>query len=164
MILSPLQNTAVLSSKEWLQKRPVVTQGFAERPDVYKQFGMLGHNGLDLRAAIGTPVFAPFEGTIQVLDDPKGYGFYIKLRKYNAEITLGHLSKFLVLDGQKVYTGDKIALSGNSGFSTAPHLHVTLKKLDGNGNVINYDNGYFGAYNFADLVLAWKGTFTKSNL
>jgi len=157
MIISPLQNAGALLTGQWLQIRPYVTQGFGERPEVYKQFGLKGHNGLDMRAKIGTSIYAPFEGVAKVINDSNGYGLHIKIRKDNLECVLGHLSSVLIQDGQIVYLGQKIGLTGNSGFSTAPHLHFGIRYLNQDGNVKDQNNGYAGYIDQKDLVITWKG-------
>ena len=125
MILCPLQNGGVLSDKIWIQRRPHVTQHFGENPDIYKQFGLRAHNGTDFRAAVGTPLFSPIEGVVHEIGDQgnKGYGKFIRLRKDNVEIVMAHLSSILVKEEDRVYLGDRIGLTGNTGFSTGAHLH-----------------------------------------
>lgn len=161
MILSPIQNSAVVN----IQVRPVITQIFGVNPKVYAQFGLKGHNGVDFRCAVGTPLFAPFEGKIVVKDSGNsGYGLHVFLRKDNLEVVLGHLSKVFIKNGALVRMGDKIALSGNTGFSTGPHLHFGMRYLDQNGNVRDYNNGFFGYVDPSDKLITWKGTFISTNL
>lgn len=165
MILLPLQNGAALKDGVWIQTRPVITQGFGERPAVYAQFGLKGHNGIDLRAETGTPIYAPFEGIAHIHDEgDKGYGKYIKITKDGLEFTIAHLSQFLIQDGQKVYMGDRIALSGGTGFVTAPHFHGTMKRLNEKGQVLDYDNGFKGAIDWLALAITWKGSLTSDNI
>lgn len=162
MILSPLQNKGILLTN-WVQRRPHVTQNFGARPEVYKQFGMNGHNGLDFRAKTGTPLYSPIEGVIKVINQgSKGYGLHVQIDKDNLRIVLAHLSHVYVSTGDRVYFGSKIALSGNTGFSTAPHLHMTVKRLD-NGEVLSSSNGFQGAVRFSHFLLSWKGTLINSN-
>lgn len=164
MLINPLQNTAKLVGTEWLQIRPIITQKFGERPEVYKQFGLAGHNGLDLRAPEGTPLFSPIEGTATLFDQGKaGYGKYIKVSKDNISILMAHLSEFNVQNGQKVYAGQLIGKTGNTGFSTAPHLHVTVKQYK-DGNLLNSLNGFGGAIDWTSLGICWKGTLTNDTL
>ena len=164
MLLSPLQNNAVKILGGFIQARPKITQQFGENPEIYKRFGLRGHSGIDFRAPVGTPLFAPCEGTLKIIDDgEKGYGLHIEIIKSNVKVVLAHLSEVLVKDGEYVHLGDKIALTGNTGFSTAPHLHMTVKMLE-NGQTLNKDNGYFGAIPFLNLMVVWKGTFEKHTL
>lgn len=143
MILNPLPNS------------PIVTQKFGERPEVYKPFGLAGHNGLDQRAKSGTPIYAPFEGVLTVFNEgDKGYGLYVKITKPNVEVTLAHLEKVTVKSGQMVYLGDQIGLTDNTGFSSAAHSHLTLKFLK-DGKILNYDNGYKGAVDPLPYLINW---------
>ena len=96
------------------------------------------HYGDDFRASIGTSVFAMgsgiVEGTGNTDIDCKGasFGKWIFI-KYNNGLssTFGHLSSILVQQGQTVNAGDLVALSGNTGYSEAPHLHVSVYASSG---------------------------------
>ena len=94
------------------------------------------HYGVDLDLDIGDSVFAVFDGVVRIVKfDGRGYGKYIMLRHYNGLETLyGHLSKQLVSPGEYVKAGDLIALGGNTGRSTGPHLHFEVRF---EGNAIN---------------------------
>jgi len=166
MLLCPIQNSAIKYT-DWVQKRPRVSQGFGGNPDMYAQFNMKGHNGIDYAVPVGTPVFAPTDGIARVRDSKSdGYGLYVKIRNsYTArEVVLGHLSKVFVKDGERVYVGQKIALSGNSGFSTGSHLHEGFRRIiPQTGDVFNwkvedYDNGYFGYVDHSEYSVTWKGS------
>ncbi len=158
MILCPLQNTAVMLSGTWLQKRPFITQGFGEHPEIYAPLGIKAHDGIDFRAPIGTQVFSPFEGRVKVEDSGnKAYGLHIRVFKDNLECVLGHLSEVCVKDGDYVYMAQKIAKTGDTGFSSAAHLHMGCRPFL-NGKVQNHDNGYFGFYDFSDQMVTWKGS------
>lgn len=163
MILHPLQNQGIFANSVWIQRRPYITQSFGARPDFYKQFGHKGHNGVDYRAVVGTPLFAPFEGKIKVYNQgTKGYGLYVEVIKDNLKVILAHLSEVLVADGDSVRLGQVIALTGNTGLSSAPHLHMTLKFLK-NGKIMNADNGYSGAVDHGKYLLTWKGTERRAD-
>lgn len=107
------------------------TQCFGEKSRLY---GGKPHNGLDIGAPIGTPVFAADDGIVMAVDnnDRSGwskyqYGKYILLRHSNNLATLyAHLSRQLVKTGETVNRGQLIGYSGNSGYSTGPHLHLGL--------------------------------------
>ncbi|MBO7506387.1 MAG: peptidoglycan DD-metalloendopeptidase family protein [Paludibacteraceae bacterium] len=96
------------------------------------------HAGTDMRLKVGDTVRAAFDGMVRLTRvgmRKKGYGYFIMIRHYNGLETLyGHLSKVLVEPGQKVKAGDVIALGGNTGRSTGPHLHFEFRYL---GNPIN---------------------------
>lgn len=170
MLLCPLQNTALQRFLSWLQIRPLITQHFGENPDIYAKFGMKGHNGIDLRARVGTPARAPCDGRVTVKKDPGGYGLHIRIRSFNREVILAHLSKVFVKDGERVRMGNKIALTGNTGFSSGPHLHlgyreiVPSEKPIGEWGVKNLDNGYMGSLDITKYIVTWKGTLLENNL
>jgi len=92
-----------------------------------------GHNGMDFRALVGTPVFAAGAGTVEAVGDtdiecPRAsYGKWALIRHGNNLSTIyGHLSHIDVSRGQTVSRGQRIALSGRSGYATGPHLHLTV--------------------------------------
>lgn len=92
-----------------------------------------GHNGVDFKASIGTPVKASLSGTISGVGDTDGvcsgasYGKWVLITHPNGLSTLyGHLSLIKVTEGSTVHTGDIIGYSGNTGYSTGPHLHFTV--------------------------------------
>jgi murein DD-endopeptidase len=85
------------------------------------------HNGVDLATPVGTPIVAPGDGIVSVISHHKYAGTYIVIEHNGAYATRYlHLSKPLVTEGQRVRRGDVIALSGNTGRSTGPHLHYEL--------------------------------------
>ncbi|MBI2048464.1 MAG: peptidoglycan DD-metalloendopeptidase family protein [Parcubacteria group bacterium] len=103
-----------------------------------------GHNGIDFRASLGTPVFASLSGTVigtgntDIYRGCYSYGKWVLIRHANGLSTLyAHLSYIAVSEGAAVSTGDVIGNSGNTGYSTGPHLHygvyvsdaVQLKRL-----------------------------------
>jgi len=89
------------------------------------------HNGVDIIAKIDTPVRAADAGTVSFVGKKGGLGNTIVLEHGNGMKTVyGHLNRFLVLSGYTVQKGEVIAGAGNSGRSTAPHLHFTVL-LDG---------------------------------
>jgi murein DD-endopeptidase MepM/ murein hydrolase activator NlpD len=95
-----------------------------------KSFGRM-HKGIDLKAQIGDTIRSAFDGQVRLTKfDRSGYGFYVVVRHYNnTETVYGHLSKFLVKSGQYVKVGQPIALSGNTGRSTGPHLHFEVRYM-----------------------------------
>ncbi|NDV45583.1 LysM peptidoglycan-binding domain-containing protein [Paludibacter sp. 221] len=97
------------------------------------------HYGTDLKLYAGEPVKAAFSGKIRIIDyERRGYGHYVVIRHKNGlETVYAHLSKVLVEHNQQVNAGDTIALGGNTGRSTGPHLHFEIRYL---GNAINPEN------------------------
>lgn len=91
-------------------------------------FGKRGrrmHNGIDIPVGKCTPVMAAADGVVVTVGcEPQGWGNYIMVDHGNGHATLyAHLSEFKVAPGQVVKRGHVIALSGNTGRSTGPHLH-----------------------------------------
>nr|RFN74518.1 murein DD-endopeptidase MepM [Haemophilus influenzae]RFO03405.1 murein DD-endopeptidase MepM [Haemophilus influenzae] len=94
------------------------------------------HKGVDFSVSQGTPVIAPADGTVEkVAYQAGGAGRYVMLRHGREYQTVYmHLSKSLVKAGQIVKKGERIALSGNTGISTGPHLHYEFHI---NGRAVN---------------------------
>ena len=93
------------------------------------------HQGVDWATPIGTPVVASNGGTVTAAGWMSGYGYAVFISHADGRQTrYGHLSKVLVSAGQTVSQGQRIALSGNSGRSTGPHLHFEIRI---NGTAVN---------------------------
>lgn len=90
------------------------------------------HNGVDLAVDTGTQVLAFADGTVDYIgDSPEEYGLYLQISHANGVKSFyAHCSQLLVSQGQTVKAGEPVALSGNTGKSTGPHLHLELK-VDG---------------------------------
>jgi len=94
------------------------------------------HDGVDFRANTGTTVMASMDGVVELVSQNWLYGKYIIIRHSNGYKTLyGHLNSYSVKQGDKVARGRKIAESGNTGYSTGPHLHFGA--YDKNGAKVN---------------------------
>ena len=91
------------------------------------------HNGVDLKAHYEN-VFSMLPGRVKNIGMNKRSGKYIIIQTAGYTISYCHLSSILVRDGQYVNAGEVIAVSGNTGMSTGPHLHLTTKK---DGQVID---------------------------
>lgn len=104
--------------------RGVVTSGYGYRP----RFGRM-HKGVDLNLNVGDTVVAAFDGRVRITKfERRGYGYYVVVRHDNGlETVYGHLSRFLVKPNQFVKAGEPIALGGNTGRSTGPHLHFETR-------------------------------------
>ena len=90
------------------------------------------HKGLDIATRSGNPVIAPADGVVSRIVRNHGYGNLLSLKHgYGLMTRYAHLQKILVKKGQYVKRGETIALVGNSGRSTGPHLHyeVHLNKV-----------------------------------
>lgn len=99
------------------------------------------HKGVDWATPTGTPVYASCGGTVTKAGWGSGYGYVVYINHEDGRQTrYGHLSKVLVSAGQKVKQGDKIALSGNTGVSTGPHLHFEILINGSQVNPLKYLN------------------------
>ncbi len=118
-----------------------VASGFGMRIDPFLKVRRM-HYGLDFSVKKGTPVYATADGKVMILKSSfGGFGKHIYIDHGNGYRTVyGHLDIFNVKKGQKVKRGELIAYSGNSGRSTAPHLHYEVHK---NGKKINPINFFF---------------------
>ena len=145
------------------QESPYITQYFGERPSVYNRFGLKGHNGLDFRCKSGTLLSSPIDGVVFTGDEGRdGYGKYIRIKNGEYDVILAHLSKIEIRAGSKVKVGDPLAFSGNTGFSSAPHLHFGVRKLDSSGIIVNKNNGFAGYLDFFPFVVVWAKTLNES--
>lgn len=93
------------------------------------------HEGIDVVAPRGTPILAPGAGTVVSARRETGYGNTVVIDHGHGIVTrYAHASRMLVQAGQRVRRGDQIALVGNSGLSTSPHLHYEVHV---NGRPVN---------------------------
>ena len=132
------------------------TQDFGERPTVYAQFGLKGHNGIDLTGptkGVLVPIYSALEGYVHQVGDQgaKGYGKFVRIRSTSPdnqgrlkETVYGHLSRIDVKEGQFMPLGEPLGIMGATGFADAPHLHFGLRFLNLRGLVLNEDNGFSG--------------------
>ena len=114
----------------------VLSQGYGETPFTKSSRGRhfySFHNGIDISARAGTPIFSVDDGKVRALGDTDrycyrgAYGKYIVIDHGNNLATMyAHLSHQLVVSGQEVKRGDIIGYMGSTGLSTGPHLHFTL--------------------------------------
>lgn len=98
------------------------------------------HYGLDFTAPRGTEVYATGNGkVISVKSSKRGLGYHIVVdHGYGYETLYAHFDKFNVKKGQKVKRGDVIGFVGNTGMSTAPHLHYEVHKNHKRVNPVNF--------------------------
>lgn len=96
------------------------------------------HTGADLRASTGTKVYAANKGTVTTSGYSSAWGNYIIISHGGGITTLyAHMSKRSVSKDDKVKQGDIIGYSGNTGYSTAPHLHFEISKNGSTYNPLN---------------------------
>ncbi len=127
----PVKGSGVLA---WPVANPIITQRFG-----YTAFAASGayngnqHNGLDLGAPVGTPIYAPLSGRVRSVGNTDivpgcySWGKWILIDHPNGLSSMfAHQSQVAVSVGQEVKTGDIVGYVGNTGYSTGPHLHYTL--------------------------------------
>ena len=96
------------------------------------------HAGLDFAAPIGTPEKAAMDGVVLEAGPASGYGLAVFIQHDNGDVTVyGHMEEILVSAGQVVRAGDTIALLGNRGHSTGPHLHFEVRLGGPNGEKVD---------------------------
>jgi murein DD-endopeptidase MepM/ murein hydrolase activator NlpD len=113
-------------------------------PFGYRMHPILGyvrmHEGIDLTAPKGTPVYASGDGVVLRADaNNRGYGNCVKINHgFSYSSIYAHLSEILVNPGAIVKRGDLIGLVGNSGLSTSPHLHYEVRIDNVPVNPVNF--------------------------
>ena len=118
-------------------KRMASGYGYRIHP-IYKTRKM--HYGMDFSAKTGTEIYATGDGVIsKVKKSKRGYGNYVKINHgFGYETLYAHMSKYIVKKGQRVKRGEVIGYVGNSGISTAPHLHYEVRKDNKKINPMNF--------------------------
>ncbi len=116
-----------------------LVSGFGYRiHPIYKTLRM--HTGVDFTAPPGTPIYATGNGrVIKASRDNTGYGLMVEVDHGYGYVTIyAHLSKVNVRPGQVVKRGEVLGLVGNTGLSTAPHLHYEVVRNGKKVNPVNY--------------------------
>ena len=118
-------------------KRMASGYGYRIHP-IYKTRKM--HYGMDFSAKTGTEIYSTGDGVVsKVKRSKRGYGNYVKINHgFGYETLYAHMSKYIVKKGQKVKRGEVIGFVGNSGISTAPHLHYEVRKDNKKINPVNF--------------------------
>jgi murein DD-endopeptidase MepM/ murein hydrolase activator NlpD len=117
--------TGVSLPKHW----PLDEAGYITRGQVKAGGRDEAHPGIDIAVAVGSLVRASGGATVQQAGQDPEYGFFVLLdHSDDYQSMYGHLSRILVTPQMTVSAGEVIGLSGNSGRSTAPHLHFEIRK------------------------------------
>jgi murein DD-endopeptidase MepM/ murein hydrolase activator NlpD len=142
-----------------------ISQKFGMNPAMYARFGLKGHNGIDFATPTGTQLICCFDEAtvVRAEDDKTGYGKHLRIwdKKQECVAIYGHCDKLLVKVGDVVKRGQLIAFSGNTGFSTGPHLHFAIAKVNNSCIRQNTNNGYGG---WMDVLDKTKFKWEVSNL
>jgi murein DD-endopeptidase MepM/ murein hydrolase activator NlpD len=104
---------------------PVTTSGFGYR------WGRL-HAGEDFAVSVGTPLASMSTGVVKFAGAMSGYGNMVEVRYWDGTVSrYGHMSRVSVNLGQAMEPGQIVGLSGNTGHSTGPHLHLEIHPRGG---------------------------------
>ena len=125
-IVTPLDNQNLVSLVALPLENIQINSGFGMRrhPIYHKR---IMHNGIDLSARY-EKVYSMFPGTVIKVGQDSRSGKFVTVRTGDYTISYCHLSQQLVKENEFVNAGTNIAISGNTGASTGPHLHLTTKK------------------------------------
>ena len=101
------------------------------------------HEGIDLTAPVGTPIYAPGDGVVIRVEQNRGRRGYGNLVVLDHEVNgitsrYAHLSTIMVKQGQRVKRGEQIGTVGNTGLSTSPHLHYEIRVNGASVNPLRY--------------------------
>ncbi len=120
----------------WPLDSVFITQEFGKTTSSGRLYASGTHDGIDLRASVGTPVRAALSGTILEVNHGAvpncQYGKWVLVKHANGLTTLyAHLSEIAVQKGQVVTTGQVVGFAGSTGYATGPHLHFTVYASEG---------------------------------
>lgn len=124
----------LLDKESFMRSTPTImpaighlTSGYGPRMSPYAGRIRM-HEGIDIGAPIGTPIVSPADGVVTFSGAKAGFGNFVQVdHGYGVETIYGHMSTLIAKKGQRVVRGDRLALVGNTGFSTGPHLHYEIR-------------------------------------
>lgn len=131
----------------WPVQKVIITQTFGDTAFARSgAYNGKGHDGVDFGASVGTPILAAQSGVIagvgntDIVAGCYSFGKWIMIKGDDGLSTLyGHLSIQKVSEGQRVTTGQIIGYSGNTGYTTGPHLHFGVYATQG-VRIVKYEN------------------------
>ena len=125
---------------DYLPVEGKITSDFGTRVNPISKITAI-HEGIDINAKLGTPVKAIFDGTVETVEDSKSMGKMLVINHNDGfKSVYGHLSEIKISKGETITKGSVIALTGNTGESTGPHLHFEIHKNDKAVNPMGYLN------------------------
>jgi murein DD-endopeptidase MepM/ murein hydrolase activator NlpD len=117
-----------VANSDWLDISKGINYGFGQGGAYEQETGVARHDGIDLNY-VYDPVYSVIKGLVKVGWDPRGYGNYVMISDgAGLDVIYGHLSEVHVTTNQQVVPGTPLGISGNTGFSTGPHLHFEMRK------------------------------------
>ncbi|MEF2675718.1 MAG: peptidoglycan DD-metalloendopeptidase family protein [Eubacteriales bacterium] len=132
VIKEPVKKIVLIGTKERPKTDPTGTfatpiRGATITSEFGARWGRM-HEGIDYGAATGTPIYASDGGTVTLAGVYGGYGNCVEIKHSGGYSTrYGHMSRFAVSQGEKVYQGQVIGYVGNTGRSTGSHLHFEVR-------------------------------------
>ncbi|MEI6528238.1 MAG: peptidoglycan DD-metalloendopeptidase family protein [bacterium] len=122
----------------WPLDKITITQKFGTNSFAKTAYASGMHNGVDFAASIGTKVKSAGNGVVEGVGDTDivcagaSFGKWVFIRYDNGLASIyGHLSLITAIPGQRIATGESVGYSGNTGYSTGPHLHMTVYASQG---------------------------------
>jgi murein DD-endopeptidase MepM/ murein hydrolase activator NlpD len=126
--------TAAVTPSAWPVDGSWISSGFGVRMDPFTGHQSI-HEGVDIAARFGNPIFATGDGIVSWAGDKTGYGLVVEVTHESGLATrYAHASSVLVKEGDLVKKGQEIARVGTTGRSTGPHLHFEVLR---NGQAVN---------------------------
>lgn len=132
----PIVPAGTFAWRAWPTDYLIITQPFGANPEYYGQFGLAGHEGVDIRSPHGKPVRAIDHGEVYGIkldrrkkaDGGHNYGVHVRVRHADGFSSVyAHFDDVAVDNGDIVAPGDLLGYSDNTGNSNGSHLHLTLK-------------------------------------
>ncbi len=121
-------NAAAAAAHNWV---PFIDGGYQLTSGFGMRWGSM-HPGQDFAVPVGTPVKAMSSGTVIFAGWQGGYGNKVEIQYWDGTVSwFCHNSKLVVTQGEKVTPGELVSMSGNTGHSTGPHIHVEIHPQDG---------------------------------
>ena len=121
-------DAAAAAARNWV---PFIDGGYQLTSGFGMRWGSM-HPGQDFAVPVGTPVKAMSSGTVIFAGWQGGYGNKVEIQYWDGTVSwFCHNSKLVVTQGEKVTPGELVSMSGNTGHSTGPHIHVEIHPQDG---------------------------------
>jgi murein DD-endopeptidase MepM/ murein hydrolase activator NlpD len=117
---------AAVTPSAWPVDGGWISSGFGVRMDPFTGY-QSAHEGVDMAARFGSPIYATGDGVVNLAGEKTGYGLVVEItHDANLVTRYAHASAVLVKVGDRVKRGDEIARVGTTGRSTGPHLHFEV--------------------------------------
>ena len=143
----------------WPTDEKRVTQVFGDRPEYYAKWGLPGHEGIDLAASEGSQIRACHDGEVYAVQPDDGpYGIHVRIKQIvrdtwgKHKTVYAHLNSASVVVRERVKAGQPIGIAGNTGNSTARHLHLGLQLIGAtNSGETEYPHDYIDPAPYLDM-------------